>query len=412
MSPPKDLHTLIIGGGSCGLALAQGLRKHNIPYTLFERDSADAYHARPRDWGSLLHWGQEYLRRCLDEELWARRAEMWVDPFYDYDRQGNTASLMWDAKSGEELVRPAAVRGTVRVSRRKVRVLLSQGLRIEYGKRLVRVEERGDGVTAYFEDGTNARGSMLVGCDGGKSKVREFVVGEKEARGFDSDYTMINTWSTLPADVAKALRTKHPIISQAMHPDVQVGGLVATLDVPTRNSLPEEWKFQIYSGWKGEPRKADLNTNKKAMAHFKRIFEQIAEPFCSVGKALTEDHTLPVDDGWNFKPTGDFGWDNHGGKVTLAGDAAHSMLPHRGQGLNNAIMDAAMVVQAIRDVVDGKSLEEAVQEYEDEMRPRGTKEVETTLDTMVAQWQRDLKKSPLFTIGFNRPQGPASKTNL
>lgn len=412
MSPPKDLHILIIGGGSCGLALAQGLRKHDIPYTLYERDSADAYHTRPRDWGSLLHWGLEYLRRCLDEGLWARRAEMWVDPFYDYNRQGNTAGLLWDAKSGEEFVRPAAVRGTVRVSRRKVRVLLSQGLRIEYGKRLVRVEERGDEVTAYFEDGTSASGSMLVGCDGGKSKVREFVVGEKAAKGFDSDYTMINTWATLPADVAKALRAKHPIVSQALHPDVKVGALIATLDVPTRNSPPEEWKFQINSGWKGGPRKADLDTNEKAMAHFKRIFGQIAEPFCSVGKALTEDHVLPVDDGWNFKPTGDFEWDNHGGKVTLAGDAAHSMLPHRGQGLNNAIMDAAMVVQAIRDVVDGKSLEEAVQEYEDEMRPRGTKEVETTLDTMVTQWQRDLKKSPLFTIGFNRPQDPASKTNL
>lgn len=338
---------------------------------------------------------------------------MWVDPFFDYDAPGHSASLLWNAKTGAELKRPDAVKGTVRASRRKIRALLSQGLKIECGKRLARLEDCGDGMKVYFEDGTTAVGSMAVGCDGGKSRVREFVIGKEAAKGFDSDYTMINTWATLPAPVARGLRAKHPILSQALHPEVQVGALIATLDVPSPDASPEHWKFQIYSGWKGEPRKADLDTNEKAMEHFKRIFEQIAEPFYSVGKSLPSDLILPVDDGWNFEPNGDFEWDNHGGKVTLAGDAAHSMLPHRGQGLNNAIMDAAKIVQAIKAWTDGStSLQKPIQEYEDEMRPRGTREVETSLETMISQWKKDLDKSPLFTIGFHRPQDAASKTNL
>lgn len=401
---------LIIGGGSCGLALAQGLRKHGIDYTLYERDSADEYHNRPRDWGSLLHWGQDYTRQCLPDDFWERRAEMWVDPFHDYE--SSSASFLWDAKTGAELSQPPARVGTVRVSRRKVRVLLSEGLKIEFGKRLRSLEEDGDEIVAWFGDGSSTRGSMVVGCDGGKSRVREFVVGREAARGFDTDYTQINTWARLPRETAKALRQKHPIISQAFHPDLPAMGLVAVLDVPTKDAPPEEWKFQIFSGWEGEPRKADLDSPEKAMRHFKAAFKQIAEPFRSVGEALPEDHVLPVDDGWNFKPTGDFEWNNHGGKVTLAGDAAHSMLSHRGQDLNNAIMDAALVVEAITKAHENpRNLSDAIQEYEDEMRPRGSREVEMTLAVVHSLRQRDFAKSPLFTIGFKKPQREEAATS-
>jgi len=412
MPSAAPFHVLIIGGGYSGLALAHALQKHAVPYTLHERDSSAAYLARPRDWGSLLHWGQAYLRRCLPDDLWERRAAMAVDPWFD-GAQACGPGVLWDAKTGAELLRPKAVDGTVRVSRAKARRVLSPGLNVVCGKRVVAVEDVDEEVRVRFEDGSEARGSVVVGCDGAKSKVREFVVGEEAAKGFDSDYTMINTWTTLPADVALRLREKHPILSQAIHPDLQVGALIATLDIPSPEAPPEDWKFQVYTGWKGRPRKADLDTNEKAMKHVKAIFEQIAEPFYSVGKSLPDDLVLPVDDGWNFKPIGNFEWNNHGGKVVLVGDAAHSMLPHRGQGLNNAIMDAALLAEALREFHDGqKTLAEAIQGYEDDMRPRGTKEVETTLETMKTQAECDLKKSPLFTIGLHRPEDATSTSNL
>jgi 2-polyprenyl-6-methoxyphenol hydroxylase-like FAD-dependent oxidoreductase len=39
-------HVLIIGGGIGGLVVAQALKKNNIPYTLFERDSSLAERAQ------------------------------------------------------------------------------------------------------------------------------------------------------------------------------------------------------------------------------------------------------------------------------------------------------------------------------------------------------------------------------
>jgi len=57
----------------------------------------------------------------------------------------------------------------VRVERAKLRDWLTHNLDIEYGKRFQRFEEHEAGVTAFFEDGTSAAGSVLVGADGTNS---------------------------------------------------------------------------------------------------------------------------------------------------------------------------------------------------------------------------------------------------
>ncbi|WP_345681706.1 FAD-dependent oxidoreductase, partial [Streptosporangium roseum] len=52
---------------------------------------------------------------------------------------------------------------------------LAQGVPIEYGKRLVGVEESPTGITARFADGTTATGDVLVGADGIRSTVRDLI---------------------------------------------------------------------------------------------------------------------------------------------------------------------------------------------------------------------------------------------
>ena len=124
-----DFKVLIVGAGSCGLALAQGLKQAGISYILLERDSSEGYHQRPRDWGSLMHWGADHLQKCLPAHLWDRRSEMYVDPWNDYQ----TPTAYWNGETGEMIKRIEAP-PTVRVSRRKVRKLLSEGLNIEVGE--------------------------------------------------------------------------------------------------------------------------------------------------------------------------------------------------------------------------------------------------------------------------------------
>ncbi|MGP4014907.1 FAD-dependent monooxygenase [Saccharopolyspora sp. 5N708] len=60
-------------------------------------------------------------------------------------------------------------------------------------------------------------------------------------------------------------------------------------------------------------------------------------------------------------------WTN--GRLTLLGDAAHPMLPHVGQGANQAIEDA-VALAALLATRDGATAREALQAYESLRRPR------------------------------------------
>src|SRR5262245_61879196 len=50
-----------------------------------------------------------------------------------------------------------------------------RGVRIEFAKRLAAAESLPDGVRVMFEDGSQASGDLLVGCDGVHSQTRRII---------------------------------------------------------------------------------------------------------------------------------------------------------------------------------------------------------------------------------------------
>ena len=97
----------------------------------------------------------------------------------------------------------------------------------------------------------------------------------------------------------------------------------AVLDV-SDDETPETWKFQNFTCWKGPPTLEDLREPAERMRFFKSRAGEFCDPWRTAGLEVNDDVVLPVDPGLNWTPPP---WDNHGGKVTIAGDAAHSMLP-------------------------------------------------------------------------------------
>jgi 2-polyprenyl-6-methoxyphenol hydroxylase-like FAD-dependent oxidoreductase len=73
-------------------------------------------------------------------------------------------------------------------------------------------------------------------------------------------------------------------------------------------------------------------------------------------------------------------------RVTLLGDAIHSMTPYRGIGANIALRDAALLCRQLVRTAHGElRLLEAVADYEHEMRRYGFAAVRTSLAAMKTQ---------------------------
>lgn len=168
---------LIIGAGLSGTLLANGLLKHSIECTLYERDTADA----PRK-GYQIRLGAPALhgfRECLSPEIKDAICAK-------FGRSGGavaSAPVMYNTRMQllVDLTKFPAYPKSAPIDRVVLRDALAEPVarqgRIVYGKVFVRYEVFGEGrqkVRAYFADGTTDEGDVLVAADGSSSKVCGF----------------------------------------------------------------------------------------------------------------------------------------------------------------------------------------------------------------------------------------------
>ena len=130
-------HVLIIGAGITGLVLAQSLKTHGIPFTVFERDPEPS--TRGRGWGLTIHWALDTFLSLLPQSLIDRLPETYVDPVAV--EKGEKANfLFFDIRSGESRWQvPAAKR--MRVSRERLRKLMTEDIEVKVGEILMSFPE-------------------------------------------------------------------------------------------------------------------------------------------------------------------------------------------------------------------------------------------------------------------------------
>ncbi|KAH0543396.1 hypothetical protein FGG08_002254 [Glutinoglossum americanum] len=289
---------------------------------------------------------------------------------------------IYNGKTGEH-IKDMPLPKVVRVSRRKMREFCAQGIDVRYGKAFADItyDSDGKGETATFHDKTTASGDILVGTDGSRSMVRGFLLGSEEAMVKPVGIVLSNI-EVKYNDAEKSLFTRkyHPIYYMALHPD-GVFSWISIQDVPDPDR-PETWTFQFICSWLGDHDR-DLD-DAGCLSELKKIHENFAEPFRSANLWIPEgtpmsNNTIHY---WIAKP-----WDNHEGRVVLAGDAAHPLPPH-----------ASNLVAAITKVhTREQALAGAISEYCDEVVKRGADEVTTSRDNalMLHQWDKVLE-SPLM----------------
>ncbi|MGF1472367.1 MAG: FAD-dependent monooxygenase [Rubrobacteraceae bacterium] len=204
---------------------------------------------------------------------------------------------------------------------------------VRLGSELVGFRQNGGYVEAKVSDGREVTGDFLVGADGLHSVVRAGVLGDGMPR-----YAGFMAWRGVMEDAA----------------GIVPGGI--GLNVWGRGA-----EFGLTSlGWGRVywylTRNAPEGETEKPVGRRTEALETLEEqeltwdPAPSV-VAATEQKDILRTDIYDRPPARRWG----AGRVTLLGDAAHPMTPNLGQGACQAIEDAAVLADAVRDAGREKS---------------------------------------------------------
>jgi 2-polyprenyl-6-methoxyphenol hydroxylase-like FAD-dependent oxidoreductase len=93
------------------------------------------------------------------------------------------------------------------------------------------------------------------------------------------------------------------------------------LDIPDPND-PKDWTFQIASSRLGSHDHTLTNEERRAL--LKERVKDLAEPYRSANLWIPDETIVHHDPMTYWIP---MPWDNHEGRVTLAGDAVHPLPP-------------------------------------------------------------------------------------
>jgi 2-polyprenyl-6-methoxyphenol hydroxylase-like FAD-dependent oxidoreductase len=379
-------HVIVIGGGIGGLTLAQGLRKAGISVAVYERDRTPA----DRVQGYRVHinpTGSRALHACLPAHLFDAFARTCGRPSggirFLTERMGALLSV-----GGDLVPQPDAIGKHRSVSRITLRQVLLSGLDeiVHFGKAFTRYEEEGGRIVAHFEDGTLAAGDVLVAADGGGSRVRRQFL--PHAERIDTGVVGIAGKVFLDSGnrdrIAPELLDGMALVSAkgglslfVALQEIDGAGAAAGGHLDNRRSYlmwalgAQRQKFGLdgtAEEMQGEPlRRVAL----RAMAAWDDRFKTLVR--------LSDPDTINAIAMRTARPVAP--WPTR--RITLIGDAIHSMTPYRGIGANIALKDAVRLRDALVAADRGeRPLLDAIHDYEAGMIDYGFKAVRNSLRAM------------------------------
>ncbi|KAJ7865288.1 putative kynurenine 3-monooxygenase [Mycena olivaceomarginata] len=188
---------LIVGGGLAGPALALALARQNIRSSVFEirpqRTIADGSIAlAPNALRALDHVIGVYDRLKLAGFSYRRLAM--------HAEDGQLFGHVSQSDSEYDALR--ILRSTLHNTMLDACEEQPDFVEVRFGVTITQIEDGEDGVTLRFEDGSSARGDILIGADGIHSKIREHVLGASAPKPTFLGSCMVS--GTLPLSSIKA----------------------------------------------------------------------------------------------------------------------------------------------------------------------------------------------------------------
>ena len=328
------LPVLIVGAGPVGLTTANLLVSRDVPVLLVERNATTSDEAK------AISLDDESLRTFDSIGLADRVLDIVVPGTGTryFDRKGRLlfhAGGPWPARLGYPIKNQFA--------QPELESMLLGALGdhpradIRFGTKLVSLaHEAGQVIACLRSDETNAQVavSWVLGCDGGRSTVRELTGITMTGVSHEEPWLVVDTTGDTH-DQRYGMHHGNPA-----RPTVIVAGRGGRC----------RYEFLLQPGEGTARSTPDFALITRLLAPYRDITLEQVE------RATIYTFNSVVADQWRR------------GRCLLLGDAAHMMPPFAGQGLNSGVRDAANLAWKIAEVWHGRAGEQLLDTYESERR--------------------------------------------
>ncbi|TXD48232.1 FAD-dependent oxidoreductase [Polaribacter sp. IC073] len=326
-------HIAIIGGGIGGVALAIACLHRGIPFTLYERDKS--FNTRSQGYGLTLQQASKAMASLGINSL---EAGITSTRHVVHTIDGKIIGEWGIRKWGRPTTKTSPKRTNIHIARQSLRLALLEQLggdaAVKWGHQLLSFNDADDG-TLQLEFKVNneikfAKADLVVGADGIRSTVRKLLIGENKTPL--SYLGCIVILGICPLKNLENVET--PLLDSATVFQTANGHeRIYMMPYDSENIM---WQLSFPISEK-EARKLNIQ-GVKALKEEAIKRTQWHDPIPQIVAATIETKIsgYPVYDRELLTPE----LFEKAIKTTLIGDAAHPMSPFKGQGANQALLDA------------------------------------------------------------------------
>ncbi|QIX00185.1 hypothetical protein AMS68_005702 [Peltaster fructicola] len=345
LSPDRDYSIAVVGGGIAAHAFAEiGAGVSLGPNAIRAMSMIDP----------AIRKGFE---NCATNNLWPDRQQYWFSfrKGQDHSSHNGTNFCNLVCETGQTSVHRATFLD-------ELVALIPDGV-AHFGKRLVDAEDQGDHVVLHFADGTKAKHSALVGCDGVKSRTRQIVLGEDHPTAhavFSGKYAYRGL---IPMEKAKELLGEEVAANAQMFFGHR--GHILTFPIEHGKTMNVVAFASKDGEWGSDQWVQPMNRE-----HMEKDFEGWVPAARQILQLMQKPDVWAL---FEHLPAPTY----HKGRVVLLGDAAHASTPHQGANAGQAIEDSLIMSKTMAHVYKAEDIPKAFAAFDKVRRPRTQKQVKT-----------------------------------